>query len=299
MSTLVVLVVLGSALVHAGWNALLKGRRAKDGTANDPLPTSAGLSLAWALVGTPLLFVVDVPPRSVWGLLALSVVVHTTYFALLVAAYRRADLSFVYPIARGLPPLFITMLAWFFVDERPTPFTGAGVGLIAFGVIGVGLIGQTRKRQPGDHEPDGATPGSRRRALPWTLAVAAGTTTYVMLDGVGARETGAVSYSVWLTCLQGWLFGIGAGVVGGAPVRRVMWQRRWLGLGAGLLSAGGYMAALWAMTEAPIAPVAALRETSVLFAALLGAVVLKEKLAGRRIVAALFVVAGVVLVRMS
>lgn len=285
MTTLVAALVLASAVMHASWNALLKGRE------GDPLAASAGLSLVWALVGLPLLFVVAPVPEAAWPHLGLSVVAHLVYFALLVTAYRGADLSTVYPIARGLPPLFVVVGAWALVGETPTLLGALGVLCIGGGVVSVGLA--TRRRDDDD---------DRRvtRSIGLAVATAVFIAGYTLIDGVGVRVAGGVvSYLVWLTAIQGTLFALGALAIGGRPLAREVWQRRGTALLTGVLSAGGYAVALWAMVRAPIALVAALRETAVLFAAIIGFFVLREPFGRRRIVAAAVVAAGAVLVRLG
>lgn len=236
----------------------------------------------------PLLFVTEPLPEAVWPHLSASVVIHLVYFALLVTAYRGADLSIVYPIARGLPPLFVVVGAWAVLGEVPPLLGALGVVAIAGGVITVGLA--TKKR---DAKADRRV--SRSIALAVATAVFIGG--YTLIDGIGVREAGGmVSYLVWLTAIQGALFAIGALAIGGRPLAREVWQRKGIALTTGVLSAGGYAVALWAMERAPLALVAALRETGVLFAAIIGFAFLKEPFGRRRIAAAAVVATGAVLV---
>lgn len=277
MSALVLTLVLLAALAHASWNAMLKGRK------GDPLAASTGLCVVWALVGWPLTLVVPAPAPESWPWLGASVAVHLAYFALLVAAYGRGDLSFVYTIARGVPPMLVAGGAWLAAGERPSPAGLAGVALVAGGVL---TIGGGPK-----------TPGARR-PLGLALATAVFIAGYTLLDGLGARASAApVGYLVWLVALQGTLFAAGALAWRRGPLAREVWARRGVGVLTGVLSAGGYAVAVWAMTRAPIALVAALRETSVLFAAAIGAIWLREPFGRRRLVAAALVAGGVALVR--
>lgn len=277
MSTLVLGLVLLGAVAHASWNAMLKGKK------GEPLAASTGLCVVWAVVGWPLTLVVPAPDPASWALLAASVGVHLVYFALLVAAYRRGDLSFVYTIARGVPPLLVALAAWVVVGEDPGWLGLAGVGLIAMGVLWLGL---------------GPRTGERPLAL--ALLTAVFIASYTVLDGLGARRSDApIGYLVWLVALQGTLFAVGALAWKGAPLAEEVWRRRGVGLLTGVLSAGGYAVAVWAMARAPIALVAALRETAVIFAAILGAVVLREPFGRRRLLAAALVAAGVVCVRLG
>ena len=281
MTTLVAALVLASAVMHASWNAMLKGRR------GDPLAASAGLSMAWAAIGLPLLFVVGPLPEAAWPHLGASVVVHLVYFALLTTAYRGADLSIVYPIARGTPPLLVVLGAAAVAGETPTLLGALGVACIAGGVI---TVGASAKRGDGEK--------SRVRSVTLALATAVFIAGYTLLDGLGVRAAGSTpAYLIWLTTIQGALFAIGATALGGRPLLREVSRRKGVAVLTGVLSAGGYAVALWAMSSSPIALVAALRETSVVFAAVIGFAFLKEPFGRRRIAAAALVAAGAVLVR--
>lgn len=278
MTTLVAALVLASALVHASWNAMIKGRR------GDPLAASTALSIAWVVIGTPLLFALPPPPEGAWPLLAASIAVHVTYFALLNLAYREGDLSFVYTIARGVPPLLVAAGALVVANETPSPLGAVGVVLVAAGVLVLGWSSSSH----------------RRRVVVLALATAACIATYTLLDGLGARAArDPIPYMVWLSTIQGALFAAGALAVGGGDLAREVRARWKVGLLTGVLSAAGYTVALWAMTEAPIALVAALRETAVLFGALLGTLFLREPFDRRRIVAAIVVAAGTIAIRLG
>ena len=278
VTTQLAALVLASALLHASWNAMIKGKT------GDPLAASTGLAIAWALLGAPAVFFVPAPSQEAWPFLVTSVIVHVVYFGLLVAAYREGDLSFVYTIVRGIPPALVALFAFIAAGESPSLLGLAGIALIASGVLALG----------------GGSPfGARSRRATWlALATALTVATYTVLDGLGARASGEpIGYLLWLTTTQGALFaGIALAVHGRTLIAEV--RERWmLGLMTGVLSAAGYGIVIWAMTEAPIALVAALRETSVLFAAVLGALLLREPFGRRRIAAALLVAAGAALVR--
>jgi len=288
MTPLVVSLLLAAALAHATWNALLKGRR------GEPLAASAGLAATWAVLGAPLLLFFEPPAPEAYPYLAASIVVHLVYFSLLVAAYRVADLSVVYPIARGVPPLLVAGIGWAAAAERVPALGIGGVALVVGGVLTLGFARAPEKADAPDAE------SRRRRGVLLALATAGFIAGYTVIDGLGARAARApFGYWLWLTVIQGALFAAGAMLVGGAEVRRAVWRRRGAGVIAGVLSAGGYAVALWAMTLAPLAFVSALRETSVVFAAAIGAYTLKEPFGRRRIVAALLVAAGVVAIQLS
>jgi len=270
----VTLAVLGAGLLHAGWNALLKSARG-----GDPLLDTATVvagSGIWALVAIPA---VGVPDTASWIFLAMSVAIHWAYYITLAHAYRTGDLSFAYPLMRGTAPLIATLLSIVVLREFPSPQVALGIVLICAGIVGIAFVG--RNPHP-------------RAAVLFALANAAIIALYTLVDGAGARASGrAASYAVWLTFLEAvpflcWIrWRRGRAAI--AYVAR-SWRRGLLG---GAASLGAYAIVLWAMTRAPIAAVAALRETSVLFAALIGALWLKEGFGWPRLAGAASVVAGV------
>jgi drug/metabolite transporter (DMT)-like permease len=270
----VTLAVLGAGLLHAGWNALLKSA-----PGGDPLLDTATVvagSGAWGLVAIPF---VGAPDATAWTFMIVSVGIHWAYYITLAHAYRTGDLSFAYPLMRGTAPLLATLLGVIFLREWPTPQVALGILLICAGIVGIAFVGRN--------------PHPRAAAL-FAFANAAIIAVYTLIDGAGARASGnAASYAVWLTFLEAipFLFWIRArrGRDAVAYIARG-WRR---GLVGGAASLGAYAIVLWAMTRAPIAAVAALRETSVLFAALIGAVWLKEGFGWPRLAGAASVVAGV------
>jgi drug/metabolite transporter (DMT)-like permease len=205
--------------------------------------------------------------------------IHFAYYVTLAGAYRRGDLSFAYPLMRGVAPLLVTLLGVVLLGERPSASMLSGIALISLGIVVIAWFASGR------HTP---------AAAGWALANAAIIAAYTLVDGAGVRVSGnAVSYVVWLCALEGlpfvaWVL-LRHGDGGGAYLRR-RWRR---GIAGGAASVAAYGIALWAMTRAPVAAVAALREVSVLFAALIGAFVLKEGFGWRRMAGAAVVVAGV------
>lgn len=282
----VVTLLLVAALAHASWNAMLKGRR------GEPLAASAGLCLTWVVGGLPFAAFVEPPAPAAYPFLAASVGLHVVYFALLVAAYRHGDLSVVYPIARGIPPLLVAVGGWVVAGEGASWVSGLGIGLVTVGVLGLGL-----RRAPAD-KSESAQPS--RRSVGLALATALLIAGYTVVDGLGVRASGhAAGYVVWLMTAHGAVFGLSALAIGGRALRAEVWARRQVAVVAGVLSAGGYAVALWAMTHAPLAYVAALRETSVVFAALIGARFLGEPLGRVRLIAAAVVASGVVAIELG
>jgi drug/metabolite transporter (DMT)-like permease len=216
-----------------------------------------------------------------------SVAIHIAYYLALAQAYRFGDLGQVYPIARGTAPLMTAILATLWLGESPGTYGWPGIIVLGTGILLLAVRGG-RALKPFD-----------ARSVGFALLTSLTITTYTLVDGVGARVSGApLQYTVWLFLLSGGAMGIyGLARIG----RRLVTEfaNHWrLTIGGAALSTAAYAIAIWAMTEAPIALVAALRETSVLFAALLGTALLREPLLPARIAAGCLVLAGVVLVRL-
>jgi drug/metabolite transporter (DMT)-like permease len=270
----VTLAVLGAALAHAIWNAMIKSSR-------DVLLDMTTVILAAGVVATPLLLLVAQPARASWPYLAASTVLHVGYYVALVSAYRAGDLSHGYPIMRGVAPLIVSFCALVWLREAPSAMEWVGVLLICGGVLSLGLAGF--------HWRD-----SRVSTL-WALTNAVIIAGYTLVDAVGIRlSDSSAGYVLWLFVLDALPFPL---VVLYLKKNELLVYARkfWLrGLVGGVLSAGAYGVALWAMTRAPIAAVAALRETSVIFAALIGAWLLKEGHLARRLAGAATVAAGVI-----
>ena len=270
----ITLAVLAAGFLHAGWNALLKSA-----PGGDPLLDTATVvvgSAVWGLVVLPL---AGLPDPSAWKFIACSALIHWAYYVTLAHAYRTGDLSFAYPLMRGTAPLLAAVLGIVFLREWPTPQVALGIGLISLGIVSIAFV--RREAHP-------------RAALIYALANAAIIAVYTLIDGAGARASAnAASYVAWLTFLEAFPFLIWLRVRRGAAIIDYIgrgWRR---GIIGGAASLGAYGIVLWAMTRSPIAAVAALRETSVLFAALIGAIWLKEGFGIPRLAGAASVVAGV------
>ena len=270
----VTLAVLGAGLLHASWNALLKAAGGGDPLLDTATVVAGGTF--WSLVALPF---VPLPLASAWPLAAASAVIHFAYYLTLAQAYRVGDLSFAYPLMRGTAPLLVTLLGVFFLRELPSGQVMFGIALISAGIVGIAFA----RRH-----------GHTAAAAWWAFANAAIIAAYTLIDGAGARASGnAASYVLWLTFIEGVVFLTWIRVRRGPQASAyigVQWRR---GLICGLCSVTAYAIVLWAMTRAPVAAVAALRETSVLFAALIGAVWLKEGFGATRIAGACCVVVGV------
>ena len=282
----VVLAVLFGALLHALWNALIKA-------GHDKALDTALVHFLGAVVALPFALWLGPPPASAWPYIAASLVIHIGYYIALVGAYRHGELGLTYPIMRGTAPLLVALASGVFIGESPSAGAWAGIAGITLGVALVGL----------------AAPGAalhHRKALAFAFANAGIIALYTVVDGRGVRASvadggGALRYVMLLFVLDGVAYPLGVWLRRTAAQRREVIayaRRRWpvAALG-GSASIAAYAIALWAMTRAPVASVAALRETSVLFAAVLGAVLLKESFGLQRAIGTSVIVAGVMALR--
>jgi drug/metabolite transporter (DMT)-like permease len=274
----ITLAVLLAALLHASWNAMIKG-------GSDVLLDTATIVAGAGLVALPFLFVVPLPAPASWPYIFGSILTHLAYYFLMVNAYRTGELSLVYPLMRGVAPLITALLGIVWLRELPAPISWLGMLMISVGVIALAL------------RPTGNSPvlAGHGRAVMFALANAAVIACYTIIDGTGARLAGDPwAYIVWLFVLDAIPFSIYMLATRRRAFVEALFERRWHGLIGGTLSAGAYAISVWAMTKAPVALVASLRETSVLFATLIGARLLREKLTARRWVGVGAVVIGVV-----
>lgn len=264
-----------SALIHAGWNLALKG------SAGDRLVDVAVMGIGGSLFGLVLIALFGTPLPEAWPYVLASSAIHLVYWTALTKGYDAGDMSHVYTIARGIAPALVTVAAVAFASEVPS--WGQGVGVLAISA-GVMLVGVNR------HAPLAATG--------WALLTGTAIAGYSLLDALGVRLNGDVfSYKGWgavFTFLPISLFVLlrrgPAGFMAAAAGR---WRQ---GMAAGAISSAGFMLVLWAQLSAPIGPITALRETSVLFGAALAALLLKEKVTPRRWAGALVVCAGAMLI---
>jgi drug/metabolite transporter (DMT)-like permease len=274
----VFLAVLGAAFLHALWNALIKVGTSKVGA-------MLILSIMEIPIGLAIVVFLPLPGPEVWPWIAASACTHFCYKTFLVFAYERGDLSRVYPIARGAAPMVVAVIGAATLADAVTSHQYIGIVVLGAGILlmarGVFLRGEDR------------------RLLPFALGSAAATATYTMIDGLGARVSGdAVGYVAWVFIADGMLFSTGMVLWRGIdilPRNRAAWAS---GTFASAASYGAYAVSIWAMTIAPLAVVAALRETSILFAVLIGWLVFGEKMTGEEALAALVIVTGVILTRL-
>jgi drug/metabolite transporter (DMT)-like permease len=234
------------------------------------------------LVALGILLFTGLPARESWPLLAASVMVNCLYFYFLIRAYR-GDLSLAYPVSRGLAPLLVLLMSLLVAHEVPSP-----IGLLGVLLISGGILVLSFRRAPSRHHLE---------TLLWAGAVALMIAAYTVIDGLGARRAGtSAGYVAALSVLTGIAVCGTAWVRRGGPqlaqALRAGWAR---GLVGGLLMLLAYVFVVHAMTLAPMAQVSALRESSVIFAALLGVIVLKEPFGRDRVLASALVAAGIVL----
>jgi drug/metabolite transporter (DMT)-like permease len=280
METHVFLAVLVAAAFHATWNAMLKLDLA-------PLRAITLISVGAGAVTLPLLPFVDLPAPGAWIYIFASLAIHMLYYIALGEAYRTGDLGLVYPIARGSAPLLTAAGAALLYGERLGAVGSTGIVVLAAGIMMLSL--------------KGGRAGERLdvRAIGFALATAATIAAYTLVDAKGGRvSANPAAYIVWLFVLDGLMMLLFGWWTWGRAINDDLGTYWKLVVIGGGLSMIAYGIAIWAMTKAPVALVAALRETSVLFAAVIGMVFLREPVVAMRIIAAVVVMAGMVLVRL-
>ncbi|GAU68654.1 hypothetical protein SSP35_08_01480 [Streptomyces sp. NBRC 110611] len=276
MTPLVVAAVLLAAVTHASWNAIAHGIR-------DQLLAFTLVGSGGTMCGAVLAAVAPLPAAGAWPWLLASAVLHIVYQALLMRSFRLGDFGQMYPIARGTAPLVVTVLAAVFVDEIPDGWALAGVALASAGLVGVALWGvRTAGTRP--HWP----------ALIAALATGLAIASYTTVDGLGVRASGTpLGYTAWLMLLEGAAIPVYALAVRRGQLLTQLRPFAVRGLSGGVLSVLAYGLVLWAQTRAPLAPIAALRESSIIVGAAIGALFFKERFGAPRIAAAGLMVAGI------
>lgn len=274
MTPLIVVLALTAAVLHASWNAAVKSNA-------EPLYTIAGFQIVGAVICLGLLGFFPAPHVESWPMIVASVVIHNIYYFTLAQAYRAGDLSQVYPIFRGLAPVLVACGAAVFAGELLKPSQFAGIAIVSVGIMSLALGSRGGDRVP-------------RQALVWGLATSFLIATYTIVDGIGVRASeSSLGYILWLFVLEP------------VPVVTILLMTRRRAfvdflktnkvrcLIGGTVSSTAYGLVIFAMGLGAMALVSTLRETSVIFAAFIGAFVLKEKFGARRIAAATIVAAGV------
>lgn len=268
------LVLLG-ALLHATWNAFVKGAR-------DPVAMATMVYGTEALLFLPVLFFVAPLPQSLWLILVIHVVLHIIYKIVLVTMYQAGELSQVYPVARGVAPLLVTAIAIPAAGEIPGPYNVVGVALVCAGLLSFAF------------ERSALTHAGRK---PLLLAAAGGIVMsfYTVIDGIAVRSPeGVLSYVAWIFVLDGLTMLIIARIWRGERIYTALRDRWKIGIALGIMGTVNFCIILWALRLAEMGAVAALRETSVVFAALIGAIFMGESFGMRRILAAAVIAGGIV-----
>lgn len=278
LSPQVLLAVLVGAFLHASWNALVK-------SSTDKSLDTALIHVLCSLYALPVCWYVGLPDPQVWPYIGASLLVHVAYYFALAGAYRHGDLGLAYPLMRGTAPVLVALTSFVVLGEVLTPLAWVGVLGVSAGLLCLGAGGAMLRQ---------------KKALAFALSNAVLIAIYTVVDAKGTRLSGHVlQYVALLFALDGWPFALlvlwhRKGAV--MPYIRGRWRLAAGGAGASLAS---YSIALWAMTVAPVALIAALRETSVLFAAILGAWLLKEPWTRIRVFGTAFIVMGVMALRLA
>ena len=276
MAAGVFVAVVAAAMLHAVWNAIAKG--IPDHTVTAGLLGAA--ALAPAAVGVVVL---PVPDPDSWPYIAGSSVPSTCYLFLLVRAYKHGEFGQVYPLARGLPPVLVTLFASTVLSERLSAGQLLGVVLISTALCALVFAGRSSIGTAG---------------LGYAVATGAMIAAYTIVDGLGVRASGhALSYAAWRFLIEGILAVTISRALFGAGFWRAARKAAGPGLLGGLLGVAGFTTVLWAQSRAPLALVSAVRETSLLFAGVIATLVFRERFSATRAVATVVAVIGIVLLQ--
>ena len=276
MTAFVFGLILLSAALHATWNAVVKG-------GDDKLNAMILVAMFGAVPGLLLLPFLQPMAPAAWPYLIISVILEIAYSALVAAAYAHADMSRAYPMMRGTPPLIVALVSTLALGMSITLTGWIGIALVSTGLLTLTLRGT----------------GGDRRGIVFAFVNALVIASYTLVDSFGVRVSGAsTTYTMWIFVLVGlpltlWGLLFRPGFL--AYARR-NWQ---MGLVGGLGTLGSYGIVLWAMTQAPVPLVAALRETSILFGTAIAVFILRERVTRTRIVAVLIIAAGAIVLKLA
>lgn len=276
MTPTITLAVLFSALLHAIWNSLAHN-------VNDRLVGFALIGVVDMVGGGALALIAGFPPAGAWPFIIASAVLHVAYNLLLLASYQLGEFSQMYPLARGTSPWIVALVSVVVLGNDLPPRELAGVVAISAGLVALVFIGG----RPSRHDLPALT-----AALLTGVMIAA----YTVVDGLGVREAPLAAYIGWMFLLQGPPIAVLAVMRRRGRLAPAFRESSGAGITGGVISLAAYSIVLWAQTSGALAPIAALRETSIVFGALIGTVFLGEKLGGRRAIASAVVLAGVVLI---
>ena len=276
----VVLLILFAAAMHAAWNVLIKSE--SDNSSNTALIVAGS-----AIIGVVFLPFVPLPLRPCWPYLGASVVIHIIYFSLLLLAYKKGDMSLVYPLMRGLPPVLTAIAASILLSEILSLRGWLGIALVSGGALMLATDFRFSK-------------GFQLAPVALALLNAIVIVIYTLVDAQGARLSGnAFSYTGWMLLLLALFFFIAIPVFEGRQVFYRMakdWKKSLIG---GTCTFASYGIALWAMTLSPVALVAALRETSILFGTVFSVFILKERITWIRGLSIALIIAGAIAIKIS
>jgi drug/metabolite transporter (DMT)-like permease len=266
---------LVAAILHALWNAMVKN-------SGERLLMIGFISIGHIVPGTFMAWYFAPPAPDSWVFIAASTIIHWGYYTFLVSAYRDGDLSLVYPIARGASPLLVTLGAWLSIGEFPGPQLLAGIVVVSSGILLLGwLAARNRSGLP---------------ALVYALLTGLTIASYSIVDGLGVRASGSAGgYIGWLFLLEG-LFAIYVFARERAKLRSVSIRAVATGFGGGVVSQAAYGLVIYAALFAPLGVVSAVRESSVLIAAVIGTLWFREGPWRARIVCAAIVASGVMMI---
>jgi drug/metabolite transporter (DMT)-like permease len=278
VTPLIVALVLLAALLHASWNAMAK-------SGGSPQFSIASYRLISAICCLPLLFLFPIPLAESWPMLLVSTLIHTLYYYTLSRSYRSGDLSQVYPLFRGLAPVLVVLGAALLANEYLAPGAMLGIALVSAGLISITFVG-------------GAIGKISPLALRWGLATSVLIAAYTVADGMGVRVAGnPFSYIIWLFVLEPIPIGLWLLATDRSGWFSYMRAKPVKICAGALAAAGAYAMVIYAMGVAPMGMVSSLRETSVIFAALIGTFMFREPFGRQRIIAATLVCCGVVLIK--
>jgi drug/metabolite transporter (DMT)-like permease len=287
-----VLLVLSAAFLHASWNALLRGGA-------DRAQSMLIMNVTVGVIGLAMMAFAGLPPAACAVYVVASGLIHLVYNALLVRMYRSGDLGETYPVARGSSPALVALGGSLFAGQWMNPIGAAGIGLVCTGIFMLAAVRARSAQQPSDFASDLASDRALEKAvglhvmnLPAALATGVSIAAYTVVDGIGVRASGN-----WVSYTGGvFAFFLAAPLWYLARGRRAMFAvppaEAGKAASGGAISLAAYGAIIWAMQKSPFGAVSALRETSVVFAALLGATFLGERLTGLRIAACCIIAAG-------
>ena len=285
----VIAAVLGAALLHATWNALVKAR-GKGDAPTDPLPATVLVVLGGALASACLLPFLTGPAPESWPFIAASSATQCAYYLLLIEAYRSGDMSHAYPLMRGSAPLLVALINGPLTGETLRPGQWLAMCLICGGVLAMGLA----------RAPQAAGAATQRRSTVFALLTACVIALYTMIDGAGVRRSGApAAYTMWIFLLTGLALTAWSARGRVRQLAQAALARPLLLPVGGVSTVASYGIALWAMTLAPVAAIAALRETSILFATAIAALFLRERVGRGRLLAVFLIACGAVAMRLA